>query len=506
MSIRFAQLVGIALLIALTTNVCCPSADAVPPGYYQVEACTEAVGYKNNSWTASTNDARLETHTSCGEPPAAYQSTAIANLEIADIIGLPEEIPVGAEGAWTFLAPAGTTIAEATGYASLYRNGGNGWQVYRQSEDTDGTVTVEQTCNEPYTESCGLGGIFQATALHARSLSFGAQCAAEEYEPSKFFTTCPDGALRHDVRAGIDYATVTLEDLTPPSNVMASSVPSGARHGNITIEGSATDTIAGLLSLSVINQAGQTVAGPVNVPGGCDYSQLNPCPTTASNLQISIETTTLPEGENQLRLEATNAAHDEATSTPFDIDVDNQPPSKGPEKPGTGGTGPGETGGTTHGQETGTGNPGDPSSSKEAATGSGSKTTPSKEPPPTLPIQLHTHLQHRWILINGTTPITAKGELSLKLTAKRSARHTWSAGRRVPLRDGHFTTRLQLPKRSCLRDVSLQVAYGGNRYFNETTKLNRLPALDCRQTISTRRPSQQLLVRLSLRASRGLAW
>lgn len=464
MSSRFAARLAVTIAtIAMLVGVCSPPAKSSVPGRYSVEACTEAVGYQNHLWTVSINDNRLETHTTCGEPPAGYQTTAISNLEIADVTGLSEEIPAGAEGSWKVVAPEGETIAEATGYSSLYRTGGNGWQIYRETEAPNGAITIEQTCNEPYVESCGLGGPFQATALHARALILGARCEREEYEPGKFLTSCPDGALRHDVRAGIDYATITLEDLTPPSQVIASHIPEGIQRGAITIDASATDTTAGLLSLSVTNDSGQTIAGPIS-PGACNYSTFTPCPTSA-NLSIPINTETLPDGENQLHLTATNAAHDEASSETFTIDIDNHPASKEPQ--GAGGSS----------QSTSASNSNNPQSEGktqliEHKGGTGeqahSQRKPGQTPLPNLTIhRLKVKLRQDSLTISGNTPTDAHGQL--QITTQLATRHD-DLTKQVPILHGRFLLQIRLKHKGTIpRRITILIAYIGSGRYRATT-------------------------------------
>ncbi len=446
-------------------------------GRYPVEACTETVAYQNNSWTDTTNDPRLEAHTTCGEPLASYQSSTIANLEIADVMGLTKEIPVGVEGTWKIVAPIGEDIVEATGDSSLYRAGATGWQIYRETENTDGQTTVEQSCGAS-TESCALGGAFQATALHARSLSFTARCEAEEYEAGKFFTTCPGGGTIHNVRAGVNYATIVLEDPTVPANVTASHVPVGAQHGTISIDGSATDTLAGLLSLSVVNSEGQTIAGPITVPGGCNYSEFTPCPTSTSELSIPINTETLADGEHQLRIDATNAAHDEGFSAPFTLDVNNHP-----EEPHNGGSGK-SSGEENKSKESGAGNgnasssPGNTSSNGNSGQGQ-KEQKPDGKPLPVLSLRLdRLHVHRHYLSLSGTTQTSARGWLRLIFHFIGSRHHESSLVRRVAIHNGRFMIRIALPAR-CPNKAELAIDYAGDRTIRLTTSHRRISLPMC---------------------------
>lgn len=475
MSTRFANRLVLMLAVLAAVGVCAPAAEGYIQGRYSIEVCTEAVGYQNNIWTVETNDSRLETHTSCGEQPADYQSTEITNLEITDVIGLTEEIPAGAEGAWKVQAPAGETIAEVTGYSSLYRTGGNGWQIYRASEATNGSITIEQSCNEPYVESCGIGGPFQATALHARALIFGLKCEREEYEPGKYLTTCPDGALRHDVRAGVDYATITLEDLNAPTNVTASSIPAGPQHGTISIDGFAEDHLAGLLSLDIIDSEGHTVAGPV-APGTCDYSKFTPCPVSARGIAMQLDTDKLPEGEDRLRVVAVNAAHDEGFSEPFTVDVDNrveEPHSGGGKSSGEEKSQPKEagSGGQTGGSSGSSGSGGQTGQEQK----SGSKSLPS------LALRLgRVQVHRRYLRLSGTTQTSALGWLRLIFHFRGPRHHEASLTRRVALHDGHFTTRLRLPA-GCPDQTELRIEYPGDHAIRASSSQRRLSQPGCRR-------------------------
>jgi hypothetical protein len=475
MSIRLAAVtLATAAAVGLTAGLSPEIAQGFIVGRYQVEACTEAVSFANDTWTVSTNNSDLETHTSCGEQPAPYQSTVIADLEIADIVGLTKELPVGAEGAWQVIAPAGETIAEVTGYSSLFRTGGDAWQVYRESEATNGKITIEQTCKGVHTDSCGIGGPFQAAGLHARRFAFGARCEAEEYEPGKFFTTCPDGGTIHDVRAGINYATVTLEDLNPPTNVTASSIPAGPQHSTISISGSAEDHLAGLLSLSIIDSERHSVAGPISVPGDCDYSKFVPCPVTASDIAIPLDTEKLPEGEDHLRLVAVNAAHDEGFSEPFTVDVDNRV-----EEPNGGGGGKSSSEEKPQPKESGTGGGQTGGSSSGSGGQTGQEQKSGSKPLPALLLRVGRLRVHRhYLRLSGTTQASALGWLRLIFHFHGPGRHETSLARRVAIHDGHFTARLLLPAR-CPDETELRIEYSGDRAIRSTNSHRRLPLPAC---------------------------
>jgi hypothetical protein len=451
---RSASLVLVMIAGAATIGTTVSSGYIV--GRYNVEACTAAVGYANHTWTVKTNNTTfLETHTSCGEEPADYNSDVLANLELGEKTGLAEEIPVGTSGQWEFVAPAGTTIAEVTGYSSLYRQG-RSWRVYRETENTKGELDVESSCDDITTNACRLGGTFQATALNAHRMIFGALCTAEEYEPGKFFTTCPDGALLHDVRAGIAYATVTLADPNPPEDVTATSIPSGPQHGTINVTGSARDLIAGLLSLSVVTSTGEVVGGPVP-PGTCDYSQLTPCPTETSNQSISVDTTKLPDGNNELRIRATNAAHEDSYSAPFTITVQNHPA---------------ETKGTESGKPAAGSTASAPSSSSGAAPQEkpGGSASPGSVALPALKITLKAKLLRGNLHIVGHASQGARRTLRLVVDARLRGRRRWRTILTVRIHNGVFRATVNARRLRRRQAVQITVTYPSDGKFRKTVR------------------------------------
>ncbi|MDE3070802.1 MAG: hypothetical protein KGJ43_08755 [Acidobacteriota bacterium] len=148
----------------------------------------------------------------------------------------------------------------------------------------------------------------------------------------------------HEVRAELDYATVTVSDPQPP-RVVGGVVPAGPQHGTVTVLASGEDSIAGVASLSVVSSSGRVLAGPITAPTGCDYSRVTPCPATLSDLPVALDTTKLPNGLNTIRVEATDAASNVALSTPYTLEVENEvPPPVREEPPATGAESEGATG------------------------------------------------------------------------------------------------------------------------------------------------------------------
>jgi hypothetical protein len=443
------------------------ASSAAVAGTFPVEACTSSVNYENHSLVFSTNNPTyIESHTVCGEPSAVENPPTLVNLSLGDTLG-PGGVPVGAKGTWTFTAPAGTTISDVHGDDYLMKVGGNeGWNVYLSTEDTEGHSQIAQTCATSYLENeCRTGGLFDIPGLKAATVTAGVECDAEEYEPGHYFTTCARGnEFGHAVRTEFDDVTVMLDDPTPPSNISGSSIPSGPQHGTITINGTATDTIAGLVSLSVIDKNNKIIGGPVTVPGGCDYSQMTPCPTTATSLQLPVNTQELPDGTNEIRVLATNAAHDQEASSPYTITVENHPTGGGTGGGGgtTSGTG-GTTGGTggTSGQGSGTGtNREEPPQDKTGGQGTTGL--------PPLPLKLTTtRVRHGELRLSGTSPVLTRAVVRITLTTNKHGLRPRKVQSTVRL-TRHFRCAIRLP--SVWRHVraTIEVLYRGSTTYRLT--------------------------------------
>jgi hypothetical protein len=461
-----ARLLSLAAVAAVLTGALVLPAPgalaAAPAGQFSVEACTPAVGYENQSWQFTTNNpSYIEAHSTCGEPPLSGDPPTLANLALGDTLG-SFGVPVGASGNWTFEAPEGTSIAEVSGSDTLMKVGGNhGWNVDLQSEGSEGHTTLAQTCaTSPAENECAVGGPFQITGLDARTVTIGAECDAEEYAPGKTYTTCARGnEFGHAARAGLNYVTVTLNDTTPPADVTGSNIPTESQHGNVTIDGSATDTIAGLLTLTAINSEGHPIGASVSV-GECNYALLIPCPTDASNLPLPIDTEKLPEGKDQIRVLATNAAHDQATSPTYNLAVANTPYSGQPPAPTNGnGTGSQTTTSTTTvttSQHLGTATT--PTTSPDHTS-----TTTSNAPSRHLEIKLVTaRLRHGRLILQGTLAPDISGLLKVTISGDLRNGRGWRATTQTRLTNGRFSTALRVPTRPLKRHVAIEAVFLGS--------------------------------------------
>jgi hypothetical protein len=428
---------------------------------YEIGACTESVGYVNNSWSYfNASTVYLEDSSSCHQAPVYGLSPNLANLAVGDVLGVGDP-PVGEEAGWRFTAPPGTKISEVRGSDDLFKDNNNDWNVYL--EDGSGSVLGGQTCSVDAQASyyCEVAGVFHEPGINASSLRIGVKCTLNSAN------NCPDGATVHDVRAELDEAVVTINDPVAPTDVTG-EVPSGPQHGTISISGAATDMAAGLLSLSVVNSSNEVIGGPVAAPGTCDYSFVTPCPTKAEGLSIPIDTTKLPNGQNEVRVEATNAAQDEGFSTAYMLEVENVAPKES----GGGASGGGET---TSGE--GSGSKASSGGGAGAVQGGTSSSSPLIMPVATSPLETiaiyATSRRSRdgGLLLSGRVSGGVTGLISISVEARRGALHRWRRHVSVAIGHGRFQTRIRLPRGLRRRRVVVRLIYPGNDLYKRASRV-----------------------------------
>lgn len=472
------RLAWLVLVGGVGTLLGCP--ELAQAGTYTVGACTASVGDVNHSWEAFDNaPTEIQAHSTCGQSPTYGSSASLTNLAAADALGAGPP-PVGVEGGWRLTAPTGTSISAIAGSDVFFKETNNDWEVFLKG--ATGAALGGQTCLvEPSSGGyCETAGAFQEVGLTTPSVSIGLLCR------ENVFHDCPDGTTLHEVRAELDEATVTINDPVAPSGVTG-SVPAGPQHGVVVIKASATDAAAGIASLSVINGSGAVVGGPVVPPPGCDYSYVTPCPTAVTELPVEVQTTELPNGEDPVRVRATNAASDTAESDRYVLTVEHSAPvtERGGSSGGGGPTeehaGAGGTGATT------TTNP----LVDETLPGLGSAGTSHAGTTPAGPgsgahgkrraVILHlgkpalevgraarSHA-HAYLLVSGTISPGATGVITATATSGGGA-YAWTVHARAGIHKRRFQLRFTLPARASVSALAravlmLHVSYAGNSSF-----------------------------------------
>jgi hypothetical protein len=357
-------------------------------------------------------------------------------------------------------------ITEVVGSGDWFKDTNNDWEVFLR--DASGVTLGGQTCTvEPGTGYCEKAGVFQETALDTQSLTLGMLCVGST------FGNCPDGATLHEVRVELDEATVTISDPVTPTGITG-EVPSAPQHGTVSISGAATDMAAGLLSLSVVNSSNEVIGGPVAVPGTCDYSFVTPCPTKAEGVSIPIDTTKLPNGQNEVRVEATNAAQDEGFSPVYMLEVENVAPKES----SGGASGSYET---TSGESSGS--KVSPGGTAGAVPGGTSSSLSSIMPVATVPLTTiaidatSRGSRSGYLLLSGRISGGVTGLISICAEARERGGHHWMRHVKAVVGHGRFHVRIRLPKALRRHRMVVRLVYQGNDLYQRAIRVVSLKGL-----------------------------
>jgi Bacterial Ig-like domain len=302
----------LATALALMATSMVPAAQA---GTYDVLACDAAPGAVNNSWTYETNDSsHIAGSTSC--PSSSDYSGLLADT----ILGLSSGSPAGAYGQWIVHAPAGTTITRIRLRRFLYMDGGSGWTLYGRT--ADGVTISGETCTvQPGFDDCQVGGYASPTldrTVNTTSIAYGFVCTTTGVQ-------CVTGATIHAAAAAIYSARVTINDPTAPTITTPSGslvATSGYHQGTESVIFNGSDAL-GLSTRRVYVDGTQLAA---DAPA-CDFTQLVPCSNPATDATLSVDTTSLADGQHTVQAAVVDAAGNESRSAAVSITVDNTAPT-----------------------------------------------------------------------------------------------------------------------------------------------------------------------------------
>jgi hypothetical protein len=331
---------AVLALVALF-GLTAPAARPVPAlaGTYDVYSC-EQPNYSAapiDGWTATTNNANVETENECGEGGFMW----------AAVLG-DRDTPVGAEAAWSFLPPRGTAIHEAI----LYRFFNNG-----DNEDTGGGFTYEnlkapyrfsapfERCGESaaYHYECSGTGLFMGRTAPNTEVKVPAKDLVPErgggpapgiYVIAGCFGTqsiegehCNGGTEGAIGYAGLSGATITLEDNSAPTvTAVGGTLTSGTE-----LEGEQNLAITGSDSGSGIYQAILEIDGKPtatttvdNNNGHCEsvgsapdgrpaFLYTVPCGLEVNDQYVFFNMAGIPDGSHALSVVVTDAAGNATT-------------------------------------------------------------------------------------------------------------------------------------------------------------------------------------------------
>jgi hypothetical protein len=301
-------------------------------GSYEVQACNAAPAGANHSWVWSSTDTstsdHFTRHETCPYPTGSNggKTDQESGLATTDTLGLSDGAPPNTSAAWTFTAPAGTTIAGITyeRYLGHMYDAVNDWVPALRA---DGTIVPGESCLDTIgdAESCYVGGPpghgeepAIITGLSAHQLSYGIDCVAE---PD---TECITGATQHAAWAAMYGARVTISDPTTPTLTTPTGAlwePATYHKGTQTVTVEAGDTGGGIRSIT-LSADGKPIE---TYEAACDYTYAKPCPTSTGTQTLTLPTTQLTDGTHTIALTATDAAGVQ-TSTSEQITIANEPP------------------------------------------------------------------------------------------------------------------------------------------------------------------------------------
>jgi hypothetical protein len=247
---------------------------------YEVHACNAAVGGVNRTWishqTAPTTE--LTTFSVCPAPtnPDPYNPLELG-IGVFDTFGGGAPRSDGRFAEQQFQAPTGTRIVSA----AIRRDIGNRNEYWVPYGGFDGVDVPSETCFAGIGQAyCRVSGLRTFTNLNAQSIAYGARCQT-------VWGSCTNGATLHEVWVLVLSATVTLDDLEPPTvGPVSGGLADGRWHnGGGELRFSATDN-TGIRIRRLVE--GETVRASRTAPGaaqgGCGdlnvgdaYTYAQPC-------------------------------------------------------------------------------------------------------------------------------------------------------------------------------------------------------------------------------------
>ena len=328
------------LLIMLVLGLAAPVAQPSPAeaGTYDVFSCTQPdnAAAPIDGWTPFSNNADMLAEDDCAQ----------GRDLTAGMLGWVQ-VPVGAESGWTFLAPAGTSLKQAT----LHWDHGNADNV-----DTGGASAFE-SLQAPYRgalpfDSCvhSKGCCCSTALIHlspetlvtvpthdlepdwggpAASITMTAGCTSEDGGEGH----CDGGALEFAAYSGIGAATITLEADSPPQvTVIGGTLPAATElEGTQTLAINATDAGSGIYQ-AILEVDGKEVQNTIvdNNGGHCEdvgqttdgrpaFLYVVPCKLEINDQYLSFSLSKIPEGPHKLTVLVTDAAGNATTAFQRDV-------------------------------------------------------------------------------------------------------------------------------------------------------------------------------------------
>jgi hypothetical protein len=325
-------------------------------GTYQVAICHDPA----SGLSAPTDGISFVTAGS-GAEAGVYQGCGTAGYLYATLDGSVAHGPDDL-AAWTFKAPAGTTIDGAQVFRAFTAGPSVAYESpvdWLQSTAADGAVSVLADCTAAYgCSASGTGPLSEFAA--ANELDFGAldgavaidgeaQCGGGDPCAPGGGAVCPELGGDQCIASNHLYAlVVTLDDDVAPtaSDVSGPLISSAVISGAAAVSFDATDVGSGLYSAGLTVDGTQLVSAslgsngghctPIDLPGSGEsapsvvrFAWTVPCPPAASGT-LMLDTASLLDGVHQLQVTLTDAAGNVAPIWTGTIDTNNAPQGGAP--------------------------------------------------------------------------------------------------------------------------------------------------------------------------------
>ena len=286
-------------------------------GMYHVVACSNlgstSAALPNNAWTQvpARAPSGLEAFVAC----PSMRSDRRDGIAAQDHVPGPSKVDAGAEVFWRFAAPPGTSIAEISVARSLGKAGDQSWRPYGRA---DGAVF--DTCDiAPGQDVCENAGDATFAINNASTIDYGVRCDAPSGQ-------CATGSSLHNVWMSLYAADVSVTDSSAPT---LTGGPSGPLWNAAGYHGGTQSASFGGSDNTGIGEADWFVDGrPQGFDrGACDFTRPLPCAEMPADTQHSLNMAALPDGQHQLQAVIKDAAGNQATAGPINLNIDNTPPA-----------------------------------------------------------------------------------------------------------------------------------------------------------------------------------
>jgi hypothetical protein len=307
-----------ALILTVTCVLTVMAGPRAYAGTYHVIACSGSSGIApitlnaNNSWVQipASPPPGLEAFVACPPQGSDQHDGVVAE----DHIPGPPNAAAGAEVYWRFAAPAGTAITNIAVTRFLGKEGDQSWRPYGRA---DGAIF--DTCDIASGQDvCQNQGDANFPVNNASTIDYGIRCDAS--------SACGVGFSLHSVWMSLYSADVSVTD---PSGPTLTGGPTGPLWNPDAYHRGGESASFGGTDNTGISEADWFIDGRQQSfdRGACDYSRPLPCSDMPADTQHGVNLGAFRDGQHQLEAVVKDAAGNQATAGPINLNVDTTPPA-----------------------------------------------------------------------------------------------------------------------------------------------------------------------------------